>query len=81
MKVSVKRYSNDVSRAYKAMMRRLNKDGYYDDINKKKFYVSKREQEREDKKAGIQRYKKQEKKRIELLDRLERQSSQGKRVK
>jgi len=81
MKVSVKRYNNDVSRAYKAMMRRLNKDGYYDESRRKKFYVSKKEQEREDKKAGVQRYRKQEKKRIELLDKLERQASQGKRVK
>jgi Ribosomal protein S21. len=81
MKLSVKRYNNDVSKAYRILMRKLNKDGYYEDTRRNKFYISKSEQERLEKKSGIQRYKRAEQKRIELLDKLERQASQGKRLK
>lgn len=71
MKISVKRYSNDVSRAYRVMMRKLNAEGYYTDTKRKAFYISKSEQAREDKKAGTARYKKAESKRVALLDKLE----------
>jgi len=81
MKLSVKRYNNDVSKAYRILMRKLNKDGYYEETRRNKFYISKSEQQREEKKSGIQRYKRAEQKRIELLDKLERQASQGKRLK
>lgn len=81
MKLSVKRYNNDVSKAYRILMRKLNKDGYYEDTRRNKFYISKSEQERLEKKSGTQRYKRAEQKRIELLDKLERQASQGKRLK
>jgi ribosomal protein S21 len=81
MKLSVKRYNNDVSKAYRILMRKLNKDGYYEEIRRNNFYISKSEQQREEKKSGIQRYKRAEQKRVELLDKLERQASQGKRLK
>jgi hypothetical protein len=71
MKISVKRYSNDVSRAYRVMMRKLNAEGYYTDTKRKAFYISKSEKAREDKKSGIARYRKAESKRVALLDKLE----------
>lgn len=71
MKISVKRYSNDVSRAYRVMMRKLNAEGFYTDTKRKAFYVSKSEKAREDKKAGVARYRKAESKRKALLDKLE----------
>jgi hypothetical protein len=71
MKISVKRYGNDVSKAYRIMMRKLNADSFYTDTKRKAFYMSKREKDREDKKAGTARYRKAEAKRKELLDKLE----------
>ena len=75
MKISVKRHSNDVSKAYRIMMRKLNAEGFYTDTKRKSFYVSKSEQAREDKKAGIARYKKAEAKRRALVDKLEQKQA------
>ena len=79
MKISVKRYNNDVSRAYRIMMRKLNAEGFYTEVKRKSFYVSKKEKEREDKKAGVKRYKKAEKKREELLQKLENKQFSNKK--
>ena len=79
MKISVKRYNNDVSRAYRIMMRKLNAEGFYTEVKRKSFYVSKKEKEREDKKAGVKRYKKVEKKREELLQKLENKQFSNKK--
>ena len=56
MKVSVKKYNNDVSRAYKVMMRKLNAEGFYIDAKRKSFFISKQEQVRLDKKAMTIRF-------------------------
>lgn len=77
MKISVKKYNNDISRAYKTMMRKLNADGFYTEVKKKKFFTSKSELAREERKAGISRYKKAESKRRSLMDKLEKQQSFG----
>ena len=79
MKISVKRYNNDVSKAYRIMMRKLNAEGFYTDTKRKSFYVSKSEKAREDKKAGIARYKKAEAKRRALADKLEQKQAFNKK--
>lgn len=81
MKISVRKYNNDVSRAYRVMMRKLNADGYYTETKRKNFYVSKQEKLREDKKAGISRYRKAEAKRKALLDKLEQRQGYAKKRK
>ena len=37
MKISVKRYNNDISKAYRIMMRKLNAEGFYTDTKRKSF--------------------------------------------
>jgi hypothetical protein len=81
MKVSVKKYNNDVSRAYKVMMRKLNAEGFYIDAKRKSFFISKQEQVRLDKKAGIARYKKAESKRRILREKLEQRQGFTKKPK
>ena len=76
MKVTVKRYNNDVSKAYKTLMRKLNKEGHYTEIKRNEFFVSKSEAKREAKKAGIKRQRKADIKREELLVKLEKKASQ-----
>lgn len=41
MKVEVKKYNGDANRAYKALMRKLNRDRWYEDMNKNVFFISK----------------------------------------
>ena len=79
MKISVKKYNNDISRAYRVMMRKLNAEGFYTETKRKSFYISKKEKEREDKKAGIKRYRKAEAKRRALMDKLEQKQGFSKK--
>jgi len=81
MKISIKKYNNDVSKAYKIMMRKLNADGYYADAKRGSYYISKSEKLREAKKAGRARYKKAEAKRQALLEKLEKKAGYSKKQK
>lgn len=81
MKISVKKYNNDVSKAYRIMMRKLNAEGFYNDLRKKDHYISKSQQIREDKKVGTKRYKRSEAKRLALLEKLENKTINSKPYK
>lgn len=75
MKISVKKYNNDVGKAYKVMMRKLNNEGYYTELRKREYFISKGEKERESKKVGRKRFLKAEKKRELLFEKLEKRNS------
>lgn len=79
MKISIKRYNNDVSKAYRVMMRKLNAEGFYTELKNKSFHVTKSQKEREERKMGIKRYKKAEAKRQALLLKLENKNSFSKK--
>jgi|DEB0MinimDraft_6_1074348.scaffolds.fasta_scaffold19494_4 ribosomal protein S21 len=79
MKINVKRFNNDVGKAYKVMMRKLNNEGFYTDLKKREYFTSKGEQQRLDKKVGRKRFLKAEKKRQELFEKLERRIPNSKR--
>jgi len=81
MKISIKKYNNDVSKAYKIMMRKLNADGFYTDAKRQSYYISKSEKLREAKKAGKARYRKAEAKRQALMQKLERKAGYTKKQK
>jgi ribosomal protein S21 len=58
MQLNTKRYGGDPIRTYKALMRKLNREGYYQEIKEKEFYKSKAQKRREDAKRGEVRTKK-----------------------
>ncbi len=72
MKINVKRYNGDVGKAYKVMMRKLNNEGFYTELKKRERFISKGEQERENKKVGKKRFMKAEKKREMLFEKMEK---------
>tara|TARA_R110000744_G_scaffold15538_1_gene43232 strand:- start:254 stop:556 length:303 start_codon:yes stop_codon:yes gene_type:complete len=69
MKITV--YNNDVSKAYRILQKKLNSEGTLRELKEKEFFTSKGEKKRLDRKRGIVRYKKQEKKRLIALEKAE----------
>ena len=79
MKINVKKYNNDVGKAYRVMMRKLNNEGFYTEIKRREFFISKGEQQRVDRKVGRKRFLKAEKKREQLFEKMESRGAFNKR--
>jgi ribosomal protein S21 len=58
MLVKTKKYGGDPLRAYKVLMRKLSKEGHYQEVKEKEFFKSKGEKRREDKVRNTARTKK-----------------------
>ncbi len=58
MQVFTRKYGGDPMRTYKILMRKLNKEGHYQELKEKEFFKSKSQRKREDKVKGIARTKK-----------------------
>ena len=69
MKIAV--YNNDVAKAYRILQKKLNNEGTLREIKEREFFRSKGEKKRLERKRGIVRYKKQEKKRMIALEKTE----------
>lgn len=61
MKIFVK--YNDITRAYKVLMKKINDEGTFKTLKSKEFYLSKSQKERAKKKIALSRFRKEEKKR------------------
>ena len=62
MKITV--YNNDVAKAYRILQKKLDNEGILRELKEREFFRSKGEKKRLERKRGIVRYKKQEKKRL-----------------
>lgn len=61
MMMSTRRFKGDALRAYKALMRKLNKEGFYQEVKKKSHFKSKGETRREQEARGIAKEQKRQK--------------------
>lgn len=69
MQLLTKRYGNDPMKTYRVLMRKLNKEGHYQEIKEKQFFKSKSQKKREDKVRGTVRVKRKLKAIEESLNR------------
>jgi ribosomal protein S21 len=58
MQVSTRKYGGDPMRAYKVLMRKLSKEGHYQELKDKEYFKSKSQKKREDKVRNTVRTKK-----------------------
>lgn len=58
MQLKTKKYGGDPMRTYKVLMRKLSKEGHYQEVKEKEFFKSKGEKRREDKVRNTARTKK-----------------------
>ena len=58
MQLKTKKYGGDPLRTYKVLMRKLSKEGHYQEVKEKEFFKSKSEKRREDKVRNTARTKK-----------------------
>lgn len=66
MKIIVK--GNNAVKAFKVLKRKLEKDGFYKELQDKRFYIPKGEKRRKAKAAAILRHKKEQRKRAEMYE-------------
>ncbi len=59
--------NNNVDQALRILKKKLQLDGFFNELREREHFVSKGEKRRHDKAAGIRRYKKEQKKRQEEL--------------
>lgn len=71
MIVYTKRFKGDALRSYKVLMRKLNKEGFYQEAKKKDFFKSKGETKREQEARGIAKEKKRQRLKELQLERAE----------
>ena len=69
MKITV--YNNDIAKAYRILQKKLDNEGILRELKEREFFRSKGEKKRLERKRGIARYKKQEKKRLIALEKAE----------
>lgn len=67
MQVNTKKYGGDAMRSYKALMRKLNREGVYQELREKEFFTSKGEKRRKEKIQGTVRTQRKQKLRMEYL--------------
>jgi ribosomal protein S21 len=67
MQVNTKKYGGDAMRSYKALMRKLNREGLYQELREKEFFTSKGEKRRKEKIQGAVRTQRKQKLRMEQL--------------
>lgn len=58
MQVNTKKYGGDPMRSYKVLMRKLSKEGVYQELKEKEFFKSKGQKRREEEIKGTARTKK-----------------------
>lgn len=58
MQLKTKKYGGDPMRTYKVLMRKLSKEGHYQEVKEKEFFKSKGQKKREDKIRNTARTKK-----------------------
>jgi ribosomal protein S21 len=68
MQVNTRKYGGDAMRSYKALMRKLNREGVYQELREKEFFTSKGEKRRKEKVQGTVRTQRKQKLRMEHLD-------------
>ena len=78
MKIAV--YNNDVAKAYRILQKKLNNEGTLRELKEREFFRSKGEKKRLERKRGIVRYKKQEKKRMIALEKAELRAFKQRRL-
>lgn len=57
MQLLTRRYGNDPMKTYRVLMRKLNREGHYQELKDKQFFKSKSQKKREDKIRGTVRVK------------------------
>ncbi len=67
MQVNTKKYGGDPLRSYKALMRKLSREGLYQELKEREFFKSKGQKRREDKVQGTLRTEKKQRLRMEQL--------------
>ena len=70
MKIIVR--NNDAMKAYKILMKKLKKDGFLDELKKKRHFTSKGELKRLRLKQAFSKHKKDQQKKIEILEKEEK---------
>ena len=60
MLVETKKYGGDALRAYKALMRKLKREGFYQEVKRQEFYKSRGQQLREEKVKNTKRTQKKQ---------------------
>lgn len=58
MQIYTRKYGGDPMRTYKVLMRKLSKEGYFQEVKEKQFFKSKSQKRREDEEQGTIRTKK-----------------------
>ena len=69
MKIDV--YNNDIGKAYRILQKKLNSEGILKELKEREYYLSKGERKRLERKRGIARFKKNEKKRLIAQEKAE----------
>lgn len=69
MKIYVR--NNDVIKAYKILTKKINDEGFLKTLKSKEHYLSKSQKIRVKKKAALARFRKEQKKKKQILDRQE----------
>jgi ribosomal protein S21 len=67
MQVNTKKYGGDALRSYKALMRKLSREGLYQELKEREFFKSKGQRKREEKVQGTLRVAKKQRLRMEHL--------------
>lgn len=71
MIVHTKKYKGDPLRAYKALMRKMSKEGFYKEFREKEYFKSKSQKNREEIARGIAKEQKRVKKKEQYLEQLD----------
>ena len=58
MQIYTRKYGGDPMRTYKVLMRKLNKEGYFQELKEKTYFKSKSQKKRESEEQGTIRTKK-----------------------
>jgi len=67
MQVNTKKYNGDPMRSYKALMRKLNREGLYQELREREYFKSKGQRRREERIRSEMRTKRKQQLRMEQL--------------
>ncbi len=67
MQVNTRKYNGDPMRSYKALMRKLNREGLYQELREREYFKSKGQRRREERIQGEVRTKRKQRLRMEQL--------------
>lgn len=71
MQVLTKKYNNDPVRAYKGLIRKLNREGFYEELKDREYFKSKGQRKREEIKRSIIRTNKKRRETNLLIAKLD----------